>query len=1065
MKKIIVATLVGIVLPAAVLILDSKSQASVAEGILKSLDRTDGLCVMVNVSDLDLVIGIATDSNYVIHAVYDKANAVERMRQTIDRHNLYGRVSVSQILPGNGALPYADNLVNLLILDQDTGIAGQESSAREIERVVCPYGVAIVKEAGNEKLISNISYPSSRLENGFVKFTKPYPQEMDEWTHFRHDATGNMVANDTAVGPPRCVRWVADPIFQRAHTLTPGTTAMVGSRGRIFYVQDESPLGFGGLAGQWRLIARDAFNGKLLWKRDIGPWGDEVWSWWSGGHGARTNHPYHINKRLVCSADRVFVTLGYNAPVSALDPATGRTLLEYRGTEYADEIVYRDGVLYVSVNDRPQKALPGNGFSSKPTTDNVSAKTICAIEPVNGRLLWKSGPYTGVSERSDRLSSMKQVLLVASEKGVFLASDKDTVVGLNLKDGKKKFETSIKISGKTSAIYHRGMLLITNGSSLSAIDTDTGKLEWQNKIGNIGGIDVPEVFGIDGLVWTGDAKAMEITAWDVKSGRQVKRVSIEKVLQDAGHHHRCYPNKSTVQYLITGRRGAEFTDYQTGEVTLNHWARGECRYGLMPANGLLYKLPDPCVCHIDAKLLYFYALAPERTTPGTEFRIQDHDRLQKGPAFGAIPPSTAEHASEWPQFRHDLLRSSSVKTRIPEHVKTLWDVQFGGNVTPPVVADGRVYVSVIDQHVVIALDESSGKTVWTYSAGGPVDSPPTIYRGMVLFGSTDGWVYCLRARDGQLAWRFLAAPYQRNIMAFNRVESAWPVHGSVLAAGGLVYCTAGRDSFVDNGIYLYALDATTGRVRGTNRIRDVQTQNRPDATKMPEDSPGARSNILVSNGVDIYMCRRKLDFSTPLEVEPDDYAFDTGRGAYLAVTSSFFDDQWFHRAWWTYGKTPGYMLAFDKEATYSVMNAGVSNYKLYVPQGGDLSIIPDRNKLSEEETGIQHMVAVESGLILSKMSNNGPAWRNNAFPIGPFSMVVTEEKLLVAGFRDIIEPADPWGNLEGRKNAALWMLSKQDGSKLAEYPLETLPVWNGMAVANGNIFISLKNGKLICLGQ
>jgi outer membrane protein assembly factor BamB len=302
-------------------------------------------------------------------------------------------------------------------------------------------------------------------------------------------------------------------------------------------------------------------------------------------------------------------------------------------------------------------------------------------------------------------------------------------------------------------------------------------------------------------------------------------------------------------------------------------------------------------------------------------------------------------------------------------------------------------------------------------------------------------------------------------MAFNQVESAWPVHGSVLVAGGIVYCTAGRNSFVDNGIYLYALDAVTGKVLGTNHIHDVQTQDRPDATRMPEESPGARSNILVSNGFDIYMCRRQLDFSTPFKTEPDDYTFDTGKGAYLAVASSFFDDQWFHRIWWTYGKTPGYMLAFDKEATYSVMNPGVSNYKLYVPQGGDLSIIPDRNRLSEVETGIRHMVAVESGLIISKTSNNRPAWRDNAFPIGPCSMVVTEEKLLVAGFRDIIDSADPWANLEGRKNAALWMLSKENGSKLTEYPLETLPVWNGMAAANGNIFVSLKNGKLICLGQ
>jgi hypothetical protein len=80
-------------------------------------------------------------------------------------------------------------------------------------------------------------------------------------------------------------------------------------------------------------------------------------------------------------------------------------------------------------------------------------------------------------------------------------------------------------------------------------------------------------------------------------------------------------------------------------------------------------------------------------------------------------------------------------------------------------------------------------------------------------------------------------------------------------------------------------------------------------------------------------------------------------------------------------------------------------------------------------------------------------------------MVVTENNLLVAGFTEAIDPADPWANIEGREGSVLWVLSKQDGRKLAEYQLETLPVWNGMAAANEKIFISLKNGKVICMDQ
>ena len=35
------------------------------------------------------------------------------------------------------------------------------------------------------------------------------------------------------MGPPRHVQWLADPMWQRHHGLTPGTTTMVGARGRL----------------------------------------------------------------------------------------------------------------------------------------------------------------------------------------------------------------------------------------------------------------------------------------------------------------------------------------------------------------------------------------------------------------------------------------------------------------------------------------------------------------------------------------------------------------------------------------------------------------------------------------------------------------------------------------------------------------------------------------------------------------------------------------------------------------------------------------------------------------
>jgi outer membrane protein assembly factor BamB len=116
-------------------------------------------------------------------------------------------------------------------------------------------------------------------------------------------------------------------------------------------------------------------------------------------------------------------------------------------------------------------------------------------------------------------------------------------------------------------------------------------------------------------------------------------------------------------------------------------------------------------------------------------------------------------------------------------------------------------------------DAKSGKTNWQFTAGGRVDSPPTYYAGLLLFGSADGYLYCLRSSDGELCWRFLAAPNDQRLTSFEQVESVWPVHGSVLIADGVAYFVAGRSIFLDGGLHLWRLNPKTGRSAVRDRSR------------------------------------------------------------------------------------------------------------------------------------------------------------------------------------------------------------------------------------------------------
>jgi hypothetical protein len=55
--------------------------------------------------------------------------------------------------------------------------------------------------------------------------------------------------------------------------------------------------------------------------------------------------------------------------------------------------------------------------------------------------------------------------------------------------------------------------------------------------------------------------------------------------------------------------------------------------------------------------------------------------------------------------------------------------------------------------------------------------------------------------------------------------------------------------------------------------------------------------------------------------------------------------------------------------------------------------------------------------------------------------------------------------LQGRKGALLWVVSASNGKKMAEYRLESLPAWDGMAVARGRLYLSTADGNVLCFGS
>ena len=674
-------------------------------------------------------------------------------------------------------------------------------------RVLAPNGVAYIRKG-----------------NTWTKTVKPRPKEIDEWTHYLHDATNNAVAKDTVVAPPHHIQWVGGPEWARSHDHLASVSAVVSSGGRIFYIVDEGPIASVALLAKWFLVARDAFNGVTLWRRPIGPWEGHLRGFRSG--------PAEVARRLVAVNDRVYVTLGYGEPVTALDAATGKTVRTYEETENTLEIVCAEGLLFLVGGD-PTAQAPSKRVHTLEDwlcyPQYVAAggvqRHLMAFGTETGKLLWKKAD-------ADTAEIMPTTLAVGGGR-VFFQSTKE-VICLDAKSSRELWRAARPISvnrwawSAPTLVVHGGVVLSADRDASSGVEKELqnpGQLHWvvsskggEAPVGELVAFSAKtgkklwscesrecynapaDVLVVDGLVWTGDlvrSRDPGVTvAHDLLTGEARKRRPPDNESFTVGMgHHRCYRNKATSRYLLLGRAGVEFVEVASGKAIPHHWVRGTCQYGIMPCNGLLYAPPHSCACYIRAKLAGFNALAAKRQSKLGKQKGRDAGQLERGPAYGhATTHSPGMEQTDWPTYRHDSARSGYTKSAVPPALRHAWQAQLGGRLTSPVVADGKVFVASVDRHTVHALDANNGKTLWIYTAAGRVDSPPTVHKGLVLFGSADGWVHCLRASDGKLAWRFRAGPEDRRVVAYGQLESVWPVHGSVLVQDDSVYFAAGRSS-------------------------------------------------------------------------------------------------------------------------------------------------------------------------------------------------------------------------------------------------------------------------------
>ena len=90
------------------------------------------------------------------------------------------------------------------------------------------------------------------------------------------------------------------------------------------------------------------------------------------------------------------------------------------------------------------------------------------------------------------------------------------------------------------------------------------------------------------------------------------------------------------------------------------------------------------------------------------------------------------------------------------------------------------------------------------------------------------------------------------------------------------------------------------------------------------------------------------------------------------------------------------------------------------------------------------------------------------FIVGPPDVVDEEKTVQQLTARDprvAAMLARPEALLQGKEGSLIWAVSATDGTKLAELKLDSLPVWDGLAAAQGKLFLTTADGKVVCLGK
>ncbi len=360
-----------------------------------------GVCSMLGF-DSDVALRLVQSTQLLVHILDQDAGTVKRVRQiALDAGVGIDRAVIQVREPGH--LPYASNMIDLLVMTRSSLDELDAELVAELLRVVRPSGAIVIGHSDGTLKAAALTAQLTKLtkideittieDHGgcFAVLRKPVPAGIDDWPLWEHGPDNNPVSTDAVIQAPYMTQFMAEPFY----ITMPAITTVAG--GRTF-------LATGHIAHhrrEWEmvnlLIARNGYNGTELWRRKL-----------PDGFLAHRS-------AFVATNDTFYLMDGDGCLL--LDPATGAEKGRIEIPEVTGDwkwMVLDKGVLYVMSGPPGGEAevIKGDrvyggwswadlsrGYYARPRVPWGFGNTVAAYDVNEKRLLWKHEEDSPIDSR------------------------------------------------------------------------------------------------------------------------------------------------------------------------------------------------------------------------------------------------------------------------------------------------------------------------------------------------------------------------------------------------------------------------------------------------------------------------------------------------------------------------------------------------------------------------------------------------------------------------------------------------------------------------------------------